>query len=229
MWNKRKIRAFTLIEVIIVITIIAILATIGILLLISNINKGNDAKRKADLQRITVAFEEYYTDHNCYPPSSILKTCGGNGLAPYLNNIPCDPVYNSPYCYVTDTDKPTCFQKFRLLATLKYLYDPVIKILGCDSKSYCGWETECNATSKVYGYNFGLGSSNTAIGNPNPTIIIPIPSGLPSPGPGGVYACSPQGVCNGYGPPEIDNCPITFSDYRVCQIYCGYPQFRCPK
>ncbi len=228
MLNKKNVNAFTLIEILIVVTIIAILVVIGVLLLINNINKGNDAKRKADLQRITVAFEEYYTDHNCYPSGSILKTCGGNGLAPYLNSIPCDPVYNTSYCYITDTDKPACFQKFRLLATLKYLSDPVIKLLGCNSSTYCGWETECNADSKVYGFNYGLGSSNTAVGNPQ-TVIIPIPSGLPSPGPTGTFACSPQGVCNGYGPPEIYNCPITFSNYNICQVYCNYQQYLCPK
>jgi prepilin-type N-terminal cleavage/methylation domain-containing protein len=227
MWNKRNISAFTLIEILIVITILAILITIGALLLTNNINKGNDAKRKADLQRISVAFEEYYTDHNCYPLGDVLKTCGGNGLAPYLNNIPCDPIYNSPYCYLPDTDKPTCFQKFNILTTLKYLADPAIAQLGCNSKSYCGWETECHANSKVYGYNFGLSSSNATVGNTG-IITIPTPPGLPSPGLPGILACDPNGICNAYGSSAGKNgCPITFSDTSTCDAYCKYPQFRC--
>jgi len=236
-------RGFTLIEVIIVITIIGMLAALSYMIVTTNINKANDAKRKADLQRISTAFEEYYSDKDCYPDSSILNSCGGSGLADWgLASIPCDPVSKTPYCYVTESDTSGNVVKYRLLSTLKYTSDSVIKSLGCDTGQYCGWETECDHNGEV-GFNYGVSSLNTTVINtavvvaptssPAPT-ASPVPTSIPtlspSPSPtgnGNVWICVSSdrttASCQAYATnsPTAKKCPSDhFTTQSDCQTAC---------
>lgn len=163
---RKSGKGFTFIEVMVGVAIIALLTLAVVQAMRNKIDRGNDAKRKADLQKISIALEEYYSDNECYPTSSMLNDCGGGALRPYLSSIPCDPQYKTPYCYITDADKPDCFQKFRVLNTLKFITDPMIKQLGCDSALYCGWETQCGYTENS-GFNYGVASTNVNVINPN--------------------------------------------------------------
>jgi general secretion pathway protein G len=88
-----------MIELLIVIAIIASLAVIFLLMARTQISRARDADRKADLNRIKIAFEDYYNDNGCYPPATILDNCGGPELRPYLDKVPCDPDGN-PYLYL---------------------------------------------------------------------------------------------------------------------------------
>jgi prepilin-type N-terminal cleavage/methylation domain-containing protein len=224
---KKLIKGFTLVEIIIVVAIISLLAVLIIRALINQTNKANDAKRKADIQQIRTAFEEYYSDEECYPPETIISNCGGSELKPYLNSIPCDPVYHTPYCYITDTDMPACFQKYRLLGTLKNLSDLIIKSLGCDSGQYCGWESQCGADGNRFGYNYGLSSLNSSLLNPNVNVDI-TPPPLPTPG-GGSWGCTPGGDCNNYGPGS-PLCDYQFSNESCGNgLYCQYSIYRCSR
>ena len=101
---KKYFSGFTLIELIIVLAIIAILAALIVVLYTGQISKGNDATRKADIDIIKIAVEEYEKDHNCYPSADFMSTCNpGAQLQPYLDKIPCDPVTKKPYAY-----EPSC-------------------------------------------------------------------------------------------------------------------------
>ncbi len=108
---KKKSLGFTLVELIIVISIIAILATIVLAYFVGQIFKGRDARRKADIQRIQVAVEEYEKDHNCYPLSQTVICNPGTGLVPYLDKIACDPSTNASYYYeYQDSVCPTWYR-----------------------------------------------------------------------------------------------------------------------
>jgi len=82
---KKKNFGFTLIELLIVIAIIAVLTTFGAASY-TRIQQGSrDTQRKADLEKIRGALEQYYSDFNVYPPDK-------NGLiSTYLNSLPTDP------------------------------------------------------------------------------------------------------------------------------------------
>ena len=117
--------AFTLVELLIVITLLAVLAVIVILSFQNQVLKANDAKRKSDINRIKIAVEEYEKDHNCYPlPQLVVCTNGGKGLQPYLNQIPCDPVTNASYFY--DYQNSSCPYWYNFYAKLQYTADPIV-------------------------------------------------------------------------------------------------------
>ena len=225
-------KGFTLVELVIVIAILAILLIIAMMSWRNQIDKARDAQKKADLQRLSIAFEEYFSDWNCYPGADILDNCGGDELDDYLDKIPCDPVTKRPYCYVTDSANQTCFKNFRIMTPLKFGGDPVIANLGCYSADpYCGWEPECaDLPSLISGFNYGVSSKNVTVGNPALPSPSPSPSAgasaspaaspSPSPSPSGNFACDPNGQCNVYADPQAAGCPVVFVDPIACQQAC---------
>jgi len=131
----------TLVEVIIILVIIAILILLILLFLRGQLFKAHDAKRKADISRVSVAVEEYEKDHNCYPNYVTCGTDPNQPVYPYLNHVPCDPVTQASYYYDLDTSS-TCAKWYRLSTALENTSDPQAQL-------FCG----PGGT-----YNFYLGS-----------------------------------------------------------------------
>lgn len=127
--NKRL--GFTLIELMLVVALIAILSVGFLFAGRLQFSKAFDSQRKADLHKIKLAVESYYSDHNCYPAQENFNTCGSDntpqdtppGMSPYLDYIPCDPEHKTPYQIVTDASA-ACDQKFYAFATLSFGADP---------------------------------------------------------------------------------------------------------
>lgn len=224
-----KKKGFTLIEILIVFAILTTLIIMAWMSWKNQINKANDADRKTDIERLQIAFEEYYSDNGHYPPANILNNCNGDELSPYLESIPCDPTTYHPYCYVVDTEGVT-YQNFRILASFQNDFDSIISELGCDGPDFCGWEEECIPTGDSE-YNFGLSSTNVTIANPNmpdPPTGPPVDPSIPPHEPGN-WACTPAGECDNYGAGA--NCPVSFSDdyVELCTSWCptSDPSQRC--
>jgi prepilin-type N-terminal cleavage/methylation domain-containing protein len=198
MWKKMKtLRGFTLSEILIVVTIIAILAIIVLISLQRQTIRGFDAKRKADFSKLRVIFEDYYNDKNEYPSmgdwntnydSKCIDGGGSQFLAPYLQgqNIPCDPVTNKPYLYITVDSvgkvDGAIHSRYKLLASLGNLQDPDIPGSGCspDPTKGCGYvESDCEHCSPIYNYGISIGGdlANPAFDSgaslPMPTSAFP--------------------------------------------------------
>lgn len=112
---------FTLVELMIVVVLIGILAAIALMFFAPQLLKGNDATRKADIDRIKIALEEYEKDHNCYPARDEMLNCGTDAsiaIHPYLNNVPCDPVKHIAYYYDAPSNT-SCGLWFRLYTILQ--------------------------------------------------------------------------------------------------------------
>ncbi|HET7098812.1 MAG TPA: hypothetical protein VFI61_01100 [Patescibacteria group bacterium] len=116
-----QVKGMTLIELIIVVTIIIVLALIIIAYFRNQLFKGNDARRKGDINRIKIAIEEYEKDHDCYPPPQLLTCDPGNGLTPYISKVPCDPKTRASYYY--DYENSACPSWFRVYADLEATAD----------------------------------------------------------------------------------------------------------
>ncbi len=85
--------AFTLIELLIVISIIGILVSISTVSYLTAQKKGRDGKRRQDLKAIQNAFEQYYAEHQTYPTGNNIDTAFSN------NQRPQDPKNSDPYTY----------------------------------------------------------------------------------------------------------------------------------
>lgn len=122
-FKERKTRkGFTLIEVLIVVTIISLLILIALWAWQSQLAKGKDARRKADLNRLEKVFEDFYNDNNCYPNDL-------NDLVPdYLSEVLVDPVTRQAY----ELSNDGC-HTYRIYVNLDNEDDLAIAEAGCTS------------------------------------------------------------------------------------------------
>lgn len=96
-----NLRAYTLVELLLIIALIGVLA-VGVLVLINPSNalkKANDARRKSDLSQMQRLMELYYHDNGQYPAGSAVSF--GNPFLPYSPSLPQDPVTTKRYAYIT--------------------------------------------------------------------------------------------------------------------------------
>src|SRR3989344_9069794 len=81
----RRSRAFTLIEILVVVAVIGVLSSLVLVYLRSSRESGHDARRLEDVNQLRTYLELYYTDHTRYPVSLDL-------LVPdYIPSLPRDP------------------------------------------------------------------------------------------------------------------------------------------
>lgn len=99
---ESRIKGFTMIELLVVISIIVLLITIGLTSFSTAQKKGRDAKRKSDLRDFKNALEQYYSACGLvYPtPGASIHTpviCTSPSIA-ILPTIPSDPRGTPYYC-----------------------------------------------------------------------------------------------------------------------------------
>lgn len=207
-------KGFTLTELLIVVSIMVILLLFIFLNIKTQLLRGRDARRKADLDKIQKSFEEYLNDKACYPGAPILNNCGSSDLSPYMSKVPCDPTSKQPYLYVVGI--PNACLMYHVCAKLEDKTDPDIARIGCDPYNGCGF-------GMGYNYCVSYGSSATAVGFvPGAATVTP----TPTPQFAGNYACTPGGVCNLYDDPPAHGCPISFAS-PTCNNQCSTPANRC--
>jgi prepilin-type N-terminal cleavage/methylation domain-containing protein len=140
-------RGFTLVELLVVMAILAIMMMImiGILNPIALVNRGYDARKKKDVNRIKIAFEEYANDNGgCFPTNDYIlgkrngvvdqtknllsdANCNTNAFAPWLDSWPCTP-QGKHFLIFTDPTSPTCARWFKIATKLDNLSDTDIPI-----------------------------------------------------------------------------------------------------
>lgn len=211
---KKYFSGFTLVELIIVIAIIAILAALFITFLPGQISKGNDAKRKADINRLKIAVEEYEKDHNCYP-QSVECIKDPTSLQPYLDIIPCDPTTHQSYAYEPG-GSVSCPSWWRLYADLENKQDPSITLgLEYNGKSYNYVQISDNAPPVS-------ASTPSPTQIPTPTTAPPTTSPIP-----GYYGCDSAGICQ---PLNAPNCVPNYHSstcQNECRDFYGNPINKC--
>ncbi len=138
--NFQVKKAFTLIELLIVISIIAILTGLSLFALAGSRESARDTIRKADLEAIRSAIEIFKADCNVYPSSlpevgtqlvgTVALGCSPANTNIYMESIPGDPVGAVAYFYTNPTTTT-----YRLCAGLE---DPgtVVACVGCATCNY---------------------------------------------------------------------------------------------
>ena len=205
-------KGFTLIEVLIVITILALLS-MGALFSVSKQRiKAEDASMKSDLNRLKIAFEDYYNDHNCYPPEIWFdgqEDAGSTVFQPYLSTLPYNKKTHLPYILEKDT---TGCSWFKIYTTLNNEDDPQAVEL----------RTTDPALGSTLG-NYGVSSSNVFVS----IFYNPTASPTPTPTPTPAYYCQGIGNCSSiptgltcspsYGDPSCGNTNLCASTISTCQ------------
>ena len=147
-------QGFTLIEVLMVIALIALLSVAVYAGYARQLSRARDAQRKDDLEKLKVAFEDYYNDNACYPDFNLFTQCGSSVMLPYLREIPCDPYDDQPYRYFT-FGGDAC-RGYRVLVQLENTNDPNIASSGCDKTNGCYYD------DPSYNYGIAMGGSVAA-------------------------------------------------------------------
>lgn len=164
-------RAFTLIELLIVVAIIAILAAIAVPNFLEAQTRAKVARVQADLRSIATGVETYRIDHNSYPEG----TDSPEGYDPAIRDFLAP--YNLGNKYygfrVKSGEKHVGTDFFGLTTPIAYMTnipnDPFVK--GCGNWTYCYRP----AKERRNGYvltSVGpdgdhLGTNNTGVGNTN--------------------------------------------------------------
>jgi prepilin-type N-terminal cleavage/methylation domain-containing protein len=159
-------QGFTLIELLVVISIIGVLSTIAMTSLNGAKAKARDARRKSDMEQISLAMEQYYSDHGTYAISG--TGWGGYGAgwfnyedgayytksiarglveAGYFSVAPRDPLISS--------DSATPQYMFYTYGNGFYVYASLERPSSSDQATYD------NALYKPgYSMNYAVGHSN---------------------------------------------------------------------
>lgn len=133
--KKRKLAGLTLIELLVVLAILSILILAGVSTYRTQLAKGRDGKRKADLNKIQKALEDYMNDEDCYPSDF---SCSAS-FTPYLKQVPCDPINNDNFNYFYSYDDgTTCKKWYKIYTKLENINDPIIAKVGCAPPVGCG-------------------------------------------------------------------------------------------
>jgi len=127
---KKKERGFTLVEILIVMVIFLILAVALVSSFdpIATIAKAYDTRRKKDLGRIKIAFEEYFSDKGCYPTQDRVDelmdsdNCFGDVFSPWLPRWSCNRE-GKTYDVVVGGNDVNCPSWFKLLTNLENRLD----------------------------------------------------------------------------------------------------------
>lgn len=220
----KRNKGFTLMEILIVIAIIMLLLILAVISFRGQIEKAKDAKRKSDLYTLRSAIENYRTDNDAFPPQDVATDCGGAGLSPYMEKIPCDPTTSVAYGYFLSPSTGG----YRVCTILEDTTDPAIEAIGCGGESACGL---------VGGWNYCLaqGTTASAVGTADEGTGTGYAT-TPTPTPGNVVSgqdgCTPPdsyGVshCQYYSDPVASGCPVTFPLGTNCDNQCGNPAVRC--
>lgn len=170
-------RAFTLIEILVVIAIMAVLAG-GLLYSTNNAReKGKDARRKDDLKTLGTALVAYYADNNKYPPAA----AGGQldyvsdaanpwipDLEPYLNKFPKDPLQAAlfaPLAAVAENGKKIASSSWSWLTTNQTAQKPKGQVAAAATFGYGnqGPSFDCCDGGNMQGTKFPMGASSGTV------------------------------------------------------------------
>ena len=135
---------------------------------LAQIQKANDAKRKADLSSVQKVLEQYYQDQSQYPEHVVvasdyfIKTTDardpikewGTSWLPYMGNLPSDPSSSKRYIYVSTGQAYYLYGSLdRGINDMQICKSDGSKCDNAPAQARCGANAVCN---------YGVSSSNVS-------------------------------------------------------------------
>jgi len=204
-------RGFTLVELILSMAILAMMVVIAIGTInpLALMGRANDARRKKDIARIKVAFEEYINDTGCYPSQVVIDGlgCNSSGFSQWgINSWPCDPVARTAYKFFVE--QKNCPSWYKILTNLSNKKDPQIPV---------GWYNIPNPGYSLDG-NLAIDQANFGVSSPNVLWYLGQSCF------GGVQGCyQVGGDGNWYTlPRDVPNCNAYVSPDFSCLVSCCF-------
>jgi prepilin-type N-terminal cleavage/methylation domain-containing protein len=114
--NNKWSKAFTLIELVIVITIIGVMITIPVVGYAQVTKKSRDTRRKQDIDKINTALSQYRAENGKYPIESTYAALSADLVPTFLTQLPVDPRNSGVNVYYYSS---TDGESFTLYATLE--------------------------------------------------------------------------------------------------------------
>lgn len=239
--QRNRKQGFTLIEILVVVTIIILLAVAALIAYQNQLVKAHDARRKEDLRKFKIAFEDYYNDTGCYPTEEFWNncTCGSACFAPYMDVFLCDPVTKEKYYYKVAIDEegnPAPCKGYLLYAKLQFRGDGDIAAVGCDFTRGCGYDWPLSD----YNYGIAVGARLTAEDFvPNPTAAPTLSPTPPAPSNNfclgdGSKICNQKSGCTRDGTScvtlLVESGCQGFANASECNQLCqsDYETYKCP-
>lgn len=154
--NDMNRHGFTLVELLVVVTIISLVATVGSAAYVRQLSRGRDQQRRADLQKIQLALEQYRAENGEYPSKAsalcdssvglLLNQCHttvGSGIdwdstsslrtllsEGYIESLPIDPInMNDQYYGLSQACTST---------DIKIMCGRTVQ--GCSNNTCCAYE-----------------------------------------------------------------------------------------
>jgi prepilin-type N-terminal cleavage/methylation domain-containing protein len=140
---KQNLKAFTIVELIVVVAIISILGTVWFITFSENISEARDGQRKSDLAQVKSSMKLYKQQKWVYPaPWDNFSVLSGATALAYqwklnekvtlstLDDLPLDPDREIPYLYSVTTDR----KEMQIAWTLEN-WDNPLAIVSWDYKT----------------------------------------------------------------------------------------------
>jgi uncharacterized protein (TIGR02145 family)/prepilin-type N-terminal cleavage/methylation domain-containing protein len=159
--NRNKRKAFTLVEILVVIVIIGFLATVVFTLIGSSTTaQARDTNRVSNLHQLQTVLERYSSEDGSYPVSSVdYKVAGIDWGATWTGygQLPQDPLPDQDYAYVSDGTSYELFVKFET--------DAIPPALDCSGSCGPGGAYNAKMVSLSDGDSGGGGGTPWACGD----------------------------------------------------------------
>lgn len=163
----KRLHAFTLLELLLVIAVIAILSMFALSTGRESLKRGRDTQRKSDIKNVAAALEIFYSNYGVYPasdgfgnilacPYSSVTSSGtlcvwgisefsDNQGTIYFNRLPVDPDASQNYFYEPSLDQDS----FAIYADLEVEYDADSARLGCTGGVCSGHDFYVKSSNQI--------------------------------------------------------------------------------